>query len=223
MLMRLAAVLLALLAAPVACAQGMIERYQAGTHYFVIQPPQPGPSDGKVEVVEVFSYGCIHCAEFQPMVDKWHAAMPAEASFRYLPATFRPDFALLARGYYAAEALGAVERTHQPLFNAIFAERKQFATIEQLADWYATQGVKREDFLAAAKSFAVETKLNRATKQVQAYGVDGTPNIVVAGKYRVSGASAQGYDKVFDVVSFLVAKEAAAAKAAKTAAAQPAS
>lgn len=214
MLMRFAAVVFSLLVAPVACAQGMIERYQAGTHYYVIQPPQPGNSDGKIDVVEAFSYGCIHCAQFQPMIDKWQQTMPPEASFHYLPATFRPDFALLARAYYAAEALGAVERTHQPLFNAIFVERKTFATIEDLADWYAGHGVKRDDFLAAAKSFAVETKLARAGKQIQSYGVDGTPSVIVAGKYRVTGASAQGYDKVFDVVNFLVAKETAAAKIA---------
>ena len=218
MLKRFAAVLFAL-AAPVACAQGLVERFQEGQHYYRVQPAVATTSPaGKVEVVEVFSYGCIHCATFQPMVDKWHKAPgAAKADFKYLPATFNPMFALMARGFYAAEALGVREKTHTPLFNALFVENKQFRTIEELGDWYATQGVDKAQFLEAAKSFATETKLKRATQTMQAYGVDGTPNVVVAGKYRISGASAGGYDKVFDVVDFLVAKESAAAQTVKTA------
>jgi protein dithiol oxidoreductase (disulfide-forming) len=215
MLKRVAALFLLAVVAPIASAQSVLERFQEGTHYWRIEPALPTQAPaGKVEVDEFFSYGCIHCATFQPIVDKWKATPAAQkAHFVYVPATFNAPFALFARGYYAADALGVREKTHQAMFDAVFVEQKQFRTIEEIADFYvAKAGIKKEDFLAAASSFTTETKLKRATKLLQEAGVDGTPNVVVAGKYRISGASAGGYDKLFDVVNFLVDKELAAAK-----------
>lgn len=213
LLARVFAALLCLLVAPLAAAQGMLEKYQAGVHYFPIVPAQPTASGDKVEVVEVFSYGCIHCANFEPMVKAWLAKKPAGAAFSYLPATFRQDFAMLARLFYATELLGIREKTHDALFKAIFEERRPFHTMADIVAFLAeTGGVPADKLAAAAESFEVEAKLTRATNLIQAYGVDGTPSIVVAGKYRVTGESAAGYQNVFDVVDFLVAKELAAKK-----------
>jgi len=207
---RLLALLALLLTAPLAGAQNMVEPYILGTHYYAIDPPQPTSSGGKVEVLEVFSYGCIHCAHFQPEVDKWMKAKPPQASFGYLPAMFNPTFALFGRAYYTAEVLGVSEKGHRDLFKAIFVDRKPIRSLDDLGRFYEAYGVKADDFVKTATSFAVETKVNRANQLVQKYGVDGTPSVVVNGKYRITGASAQGYDKLFNVVNFLVAKEAAA-------------
>lgn len=218
---RFLATLLLLAAAPLALAQALpaapaaaapAGSYTEGKEYLAINPPQQTASGSKVEVIEVFSYGCIHCANFQPLVDKWKKAMPAAASFSYMPALFRQDFALLGRAFYTAEVLGIHEKSHDPMFKAIFVDHKQFRSLDDLADFYSQFGVKAEDFVKAATSFAVETKMTRANGMIQHYQVDGTPTIVVNGKYRVTGQSANGYDKVFDVVNFLIAKEAASAK-----------
>ena len=211
-MVRFIALLALLLAAPLASAQALPEKYQAGKHYFLIDPPQPTSSGSKVEVVEVFSYGCIHCAHFQPTVTAWKAKLPPGVAFSYMPAFFQPTFALFGRAYYTAEVLGVAEKAHDDLFKAIFVEQKPLHSMDDIASWYAQYGVKADDFVKTATSFAVETKVNRANQMVKSYAVDGTPTIVVAGKYRVTGASAEGYDKVFDVVNFLVAKEQAAAK-----------
>ena len=196
-----------LLATPLVSAQALPEKYQAGKHYFLIEPAQPTSSGNKVEVIEVFSYGCIHCAHFQPTVDEWKKKMPAGAAFSYMPAFFQPTFALFGRAYYTAEVLGVAEKAHADLFKAIFVEQKPLHSMDDIANWYAQYGVKADDFVKTATSFAVETKVNRANQMVKSYNVDGTPSIVVAGKYRVTGASAEGYDKLFDVVNFLIAKE----------------
>jgi len=196
-----------LLATPLVSAQALPEKYQAGKHYFLIEPAQPTSSGNKVEVIEVFSYGCIHCAHFQPTVDEWKKKMPAGAAFSYMPAFFQPTFALFGRAYYTAEVLGVAEKAHADLFKAIFVEQKPLHSMDDIANWYAQYGVKADDFVKTSTSFAVETKVNRANQMVKSYNVDGTPSIVVAGKYRVTGASAEGYDKLFDVVNFLIAKE----------------
>lgn len=181
-----------------------------GPGYFPITPPQLSAVEDKVEVIEVFSYGCIHCAQFQPQVDAWLKHIdPNTVQFTYLPATFNPYFSLMARGYFAANSLGAVSATHQKIFHALFEENKPVRSIDDLADLYESLGVNRAAFLKAAQSFFVESQLRRAGELSQAYAVDGTPTIIVAGKYRVTGESAGATSKVFTVVDQLIAKEKA--------------
>jgi thiol:disulfide interchange protein DsbA len=205
------------LAAPAVSAQSMVERFQEGQHYFRIEPAQPTPAD-TIEVTEVFSYACIHCANFQPTIEAWEKKKPAQASFVSLPAAWNPGWEMLARAYYAAEALGVLDKTHDALFKAIHVEHRPFRSMQDLADWYAaTAGIKAEDFLATANSSAVNIKVNRSKQLVPRYGVDGTPSVVVAGKYRVTGGSAGGWPEVMQVVDFLVAKEIAARASGRSA------
>ncbi len=207
--------ILGLLVAPVALAQNMVERFTEGQHYFTITPPVASNAPaGKIEVVEVFSYACVHCADFNPTVVKWMEAKPAAAHFTLMPVVFNPSWEALARAFYAADALGATARVHDKLFHAIWVEKKQFRTIEELAKWYATQGIDEAKFLQAANSFAVNAKIKRSTDLVQRYGVDGTPSVIVAGKYRITGASAGGYETLWEIVDHLVAKELAGRPAA---------
>lgn len=208
MLTRILAATVFAFAAVAASAQGTAT-YQVGTHYFPIDPPQPTSSGNKVEVLEVFSYACIHCAHFEPQVQAWKKKMPANAAFSYLPAVFNPSWEAMARAYYAGEVLGVADKAHQDIFDGIHV-RRDVRNLEDIAKIYAKYGKTEQQFLDATKSFGVEMKLNRAKQMVPRYGVDGTPSVIVAGKYRITGASAGGLDKVFDVVNFLVAKESAA-------------
>jgi len=195
MMRFLAAVLLAA-AAPAALAQGMVERFQEGQHYFRIEPAQTTPQD-KVEVTEIFSYACIHCAHFEPTISAWKKTMPATASFAYLPAAWSPSWETLAHVFYAAEALGILDRTHKAFFDALHVEKRAFSSVQDIADWHAAKaGIKAEDFFATMNSPAVNIKVN-------------------PGKYRVTGNAAGGWPEVMQVVDFLIAKESAARAAAK--------
>lgn len=210
MLRFLPAVLLSLAISPAAFAQNMVERFQEGNQYFVIDPAQPTPSDA-VEVTEIFSYACIHCANFQGSVAEWKKSLPAGAKFTQMPAAWNPSWEMLARVFYAAEALGVLDKTHKAFFDAVHVERTPFASLDEIAQWYeAKGGIKAADFIATANSSGVNIKVNRSKQVVPRYGVDGTPSVVVAGKYRVTGSSAGGWDQVFEVVDFLVARETAA-------------
>ncbi len=194
-------------------AQATPEAYQSGTHYYPIEPAQPTSSGDKIEVVEVFSYACIHCAHFEPNVQKWKQTMPANVAFSYLPAVFNASWEVFARAYYAAQDLGIAEKAHQDLFDGIHV-RRDIRNLEDVAKVYAKYGKTEKQFIDATTSFGVEMKINRAKQMVPAYGVDGTPTVIVAGKFRVNGNSAGGQDKILDVVNFLVAKESLARKTA---------
>jgi protein dithiol oxidoreductase (disulfide-forming) len=218
MFKRIAALLVGSLA--VFACQAQPVPFQEGTHYFKVEPAQPTATPGKVEVVEVFSYACIHCAHFEPIVANWKKTMPKEASFSYMPAIFNPSWEMFARAFYAAEVLGIIGKTHQPTFDAVFDQKRPMQTIDQIAEFMSGYGKSADEFKKAMNSFGVEMKINRAKKAVVGYQVDGTPSVVVAGKWRVTGQSAGSIDNVFKVVDYLVKLEAA--KLPKAAAVKPA-
>ena len=190
-------------AAPATAPMAWVE----GTHYFLVDPPQPTATGNKVEVLEVFSYACPHCAHFQPYAEQLKQSLPDGAVFGYMPAIFNPSWEPYARAYYTAESLGVVDQTHQALFDALHRDHLPMRTIEDLSSFYAEHGVDKAKFLTASGSFEVESKLSRAQQIVKADGVDGTPSIVVDGKYRATGQSAGGYPQLIELVDWLVKKE----------------
>lgn len=195
-----------------------------GKHYFLIEPRQLTTAQaGKIEVTEAFSYGCPACNKFAPIADQLKAGLPANAQMVYLPASFNPseDWPMFQRAFYAAQALGLVDKTHNAMFEAVWKTgelsildasqqrlKNPLPTIEDAAKFYArVTGVKAETFLATAKSFGVEASMRRADMLMRAYKVPSTPTIVVNGRYRLDGASAGGYSQLIELTKWLVAKE----------------
>ncbi|MEO8673342.1 MAG: thiol:disulfide interchange protein DsbA/DsbL [Tahibacter sp.] len=189
--------------------------WTAGTHYFPIDPPQPTSTGDKIELVEVFSYACPHCAHFQPYIDELKTKLPKQVQFVYMPAVFNQSWEPFARAFYTAEALGVLEKTHQALFDALHRDKKPLRTIEELAEFYAGYGVDPKLFLSTAQSFVVEGKLARSNDLVKKYGVQGTPTLILNGKYQFSATSAGGFPQTTELVKYLVTKELAAKKGGK--------
>lgn len=190
-----------------------------GTDYVVIANGEPfEPANGQVEVVEVFGYTCGHCANFQPMVGAWKARLPADVRFTYVPAPFGGFWIPYAKAYYAAQALGVAEQTHDAMFGALHLSRElpiQNATPEQIGRWYASHAdVDAKEFAATMQSFGIDARLKRAEDFIRRSGVDGTPTLIVAGKYRVTGRSLA---ENLRIASHLVQRE----RAAREGAAQP--
>ncbi len=212
---------LVLVLAPLAQAA---QTWTEGTHYAVISPAQKTRvAKGKVEVMEVFSYGCPACNSFQPAIDALERSLPPNAQMAFLPASFIPteDWVMLQRAYFTAQTLGISARTHQQMFDAIWQTgelqtidpvthrlKSPLPSIEDAAKFYQRQtGVKAEAFLATAKSVAVDMKMQAADAQITAMQVPSTPCIVVDGKYRIIMDSLQTQDDLNGVVRYLVDKD----------------
>lgn len=195
-----------------------------GTHYSRLNPSVATSTPvGTVEVVEVFSYGCIGCFQAQPTVKKLKAALPTQCKMVYVPASFIPSEAwpMFQRAYLTAQVLGIADRTHDAVFDAVWQTgeiplldaskrrmRDPLPTIDAAAQFYARHaGIKAEDFLLASKSFAVETRIGQSERLVRAYRADSTPTFVVNGKWKVESRSLRTYDELIQLVLFLVAKE----------------
>jgi thiol:disulfide interchange protein DsbA len=215
--------LFSLLAAVTALRAEAAPDWTAGRDYFVLsQPQRTSVPAGKVEVLEVFSYGCPACNAFQPTMEQLKKGLPPSAQLAYLPAAFNraEDWPMFQRAYFAAQALGIAERAHQQMYDAVW-KSGELATsdretnrlkdpqpsIEQAARAYARwTGVKPEDFLAMARSFSVDTRMRAADEQVLAMQVPGTPCIVVNGRYRIAD-SIRSPEQLIPLVRFLVARE----------------
>jgi thiol:disulfide interchange protein DsbA len=199
-----------LLATACTAQSGTPAPYTEGDQYVTLPGPhQRYSSEGKVEVVEVFSYGCIHCAEFSPIAEKLKEQLPKGVVFKLVPAPFSAEWLPFARAYYAADKLGVVDRTHLELFKEKFAEHYPINSLDELADFYARQGVDRAEFMRLATSDAATTKLKADLALIQQWGVDGTPSIVVDGKYRVTHV--QTLDELSAVAQWLARRELAGA------------
>lgn len=181
-----------------------------GIDYFAIDPPQPlGTSPGKIEIAEVFSYTCIHCARLDTLIPAWKATLPANVEFVYVPMA-HGGFEQVARGFYAAQALGELDRTHTAMFKAFTEQRRGGSgSAEDIADIYADLGLDEATVLATMKSFGVNASLARNLKAVPRWGVEGTPTLVVAGKYRVVVTADRGHQGVLDAASWLARRELA--------------
>ena len=187
-------------AAPDAAAPPFVE----GAHYERLSTPLPAAPAGRVTVTEFFSYGCVHCFHFEPIVDAWRKSHRKDVDLVLVAATFRPDFAMLARGFYASQVLGVTDQVHEQVFDAIWNKKRPAANLAQMADLYASLGVDRDKFIDACASADVEDKLKQAGDIMQAARVAGTPDLVVAGKYRVLLSGLAKATDAFKVVDYLV-------------------
>ncbi len=206
---RLAVLLLLLLMPLLAGAAEPV----AGTDYVEIPGGKPyAPLDGKVEVVEVFGYTCVHCAHFQPAIGVWQKKQPSWVRFTPLPAAFGGYWMPYARAYYAAAKLRVLGKTHEAMFKALHETGSlpiQNASDEEIAAFYAGYGADPKVFIAAMRSPATDLLLDRSRDFALATGIEGTPTIVVNGKYRVTG---RNFDDTLRITDYLVARERAARK-----------
>jgi thiol:disulfide interchange protein DsbA len=163
---------------------------QRSPDYYELNPPQPVETTDKIEVLEFFWYGCIHCYNLEPKLESWLKTLPKDVEFRRVPAVFNERWAHDATIYYAFEALGLVDKLHRPLFDAIHRDRLRTDDSKQLSAWLEKHGVDPKKFETTAKSFGVQSKTKRAIRLTTDYKIDGTPAMAVQGRYTVPSSEA---------------------------------
>lgn len=159
-----------------------------GKDYTMISPAQPAEDANKIEVIEFFSYGCPHCADFNPLLHAWAAKLPGDVVLKKVPITFgRAAWANIAKLYYALKVTGDFERLDGEVFKAIHNDRVNLFDEKSLFEWVAKKGVDQKKFAEAFSSFGVMSQVKRGDQLAQAYKVQGVPALAVDGKYLVGG------------------------------------
>ncbi|NND53431.1 MAG: thiol:disulfide interchange protein DsbA/DsbL [Gammaproteobacteria bacterium] len=183
-------------------------KYSEGEHFRRLTTSQGTSSaPDKIEVAEIFWYGCNHCYNFEPIIEQWKAANPADVSFVQIPVVWNPDNQIHARLMYTAEALGVKEEAHQAAFEEIHRKGNTLLKDDAIIKFFADLGVSEEDFREAYGSFGVTSALKRAENLTRRYGIRSVPILVVNGKYVVEGDGIKSFDDLLNVTNELVVRE----------------
>jgi thiol:disulfide interchange protein DsbA len=159
---------------------------QLGKDYSLLNPAQP-TSTKKIEVLEFFFYGCSHCFHLHPLLSAWEKTMPKDVELTFVPTVFRDSWEPMAYTYYALDSMGKVPALHDALYRAWNVDNNYLVDEDKIADFVAKYGVDSAKFKAAYNSFAMRSKVSRAKQMIRSYGINGTPTLVVDGKYVIEG------------------------------------
>lgn len=202
-----------------ACAAG---NFVEGKEYTKLANPQPTSSGDRIEVVELFWYGCPHCYHLEPFMENWLKSKPDDVEFVRMPAILGGGWELLAKGYYTAELLGVLDKTHRALFDSIHEQNNKIKNEDILRAFFMRQGVSAADFNKTFNSFAVAVKVNNARLMTRRYAITGVPTLIVNGKYSTGPSMVtNGNEGVMAVVDYLVELERLATAEPATASAAP--
>lgn len=178
-----------------------------GQHYQAVPFPQPVETGNKIEVREIFWYGCPHCYVLEPALTEWLKKIPANAQFIRTPGT-APAWMTHAQAFYTFESLGVTKKVHELFFKAVQEQKVTLSDEKSIAEFVAAHGVNKQKFSEAYNSFGVRVKVEKAKQLNQDLSISSVPTLVVDGKYLTSPAMAGGEDKLFQLVNELIAKAA---------------
>ena len=179
---------------------------QLGTEFNQTVQAIPTDNPSKIEVVELFWYGCPHCNELDPQLNAWVKKLPKDVVFKRVPAIPRPDWMPMARVFYVMESLNLSEKLHSKLFEAIHKQKAFRPDDEKAAtEWLVKEsGVDRKKIEAEFASFSLNTKMNNAGRIFQASGATGVPTLLIDGRYITSVTMAGGPQEMFNTANYII-------------------
>ena len=157
-----------------------------GEHYDVVADAPRRRPGAPVTVTEFFSYGCVHCRSFDPLIEDWREDLGDGVAFERVPVAFSPEWAMLGQAYLALKQAGALAQNHERLFRAIHDNGRQFLSAGQIADFVDGNGISREAFLVAFGSAEARRALARNEARQNRLGISSVPSLTVADKYRIN-------------------------------------
>jgi thiol:disulfide interchange protein DsbA len=183
-------------------------QYAEGEYFNVLTSAQgTSSSAGKIEVAEVFWYGCPHCYNLEPVLSDWVKKLPADVSFVRIPVIWNPTNEIHGRVFYTAEALGKLAQINQAMFKAIHVENRALTEEKDILEFFEQNGVSAADFNKTFRSFAVESALKRAKDLTVKYKVRGVPLLVIDGKYTTDGPKIRSHQDLLAVTEELIQRE----------------
>ena len=187
------------------------EQYQEGVHYELIEPAIHAGISDRVVVTEFFSYGCGHCYNFEPLLESFESRLPDGVVVQRTPVIWNNNsgMKLLAKTYYAVEVLDVFEPVHGAVFNTIHRQRKRLSSPEAVRAVFVENGVDAKDFDRAFGSFGIDSMVRQAAARTEGARVQGTPSLMVNGKYRIDTRQAGSQANMLKIAAFLADKELA--------------
>lgn len=195
-----------------ACGLSLPALAQSSNGYIQLKTPvATSLPKGQIEVIEFFSYGCVHCMNFEPIFQAWKKTQPKDVVVTMVHVGFSKSFEPLQKLFYALQTINALDSTHNKVFTAVQKERIRLDSPDVLFNWIAQQGLDRAKFEAAYNSFGAASSVRRAIQLQEAYQVEGTPALGIAGRYYTDGSLAKGFERMVQITNQLIAQQRQAA------------
>ena len=187
------------------------EQYQEGVHYELIEPTVHTGISDKVVISEFFSYGCGHCFNFEPLLESFETRLPEGVVVQRIPVIWNNNagMKLLAKAYFAGQILDVLDPVHGAMFTAIHRQRKRIATPEAVRAVFVDSGVDAKNFERAFNSFGTDSMVRQAAARTEGARINGTPSLMVNGKYRIDTRQAGSQANMLKIAAFLADKELA--------------
>ncbi len=181
--------------------------FTEGVHYEKIGTPIEKLTDtNKLEIVELFWYGCPHCFEFEPYLKRWINKNKQKVSLVQVPAVFSKNWIPHAKAFYSAQNIGYFNKLHKNLFKAIHTEREKIYTRSKLIKFASDLGIPKNEFEKSFSSFKTDLQVKKAMALTKSSGIRGVPAVIVKGQFVTSPRMAGSYDKLIDVIDYLTKK-----------------
>ncbi|MDD4888236.1 MAG: thiol:disulfide interchange protein DsbA/DsbL [Thiomonas sp.] len=187
---------------------------QLGRDYTLLNPAQPTATK-KIEVLEFFFYECGHCFHLHPYLAQWEKTMPADVAITFVPTMFRVSTEPLARTYFALESMGKIKQMDDALYQAIHVKQMGLYDLDSIGAFVSRNGVDRKKFAANYQSYTVDRKVIHAKQMLRSYAIDGTPTLIVDGKYKITGLQPADTIRVLNEVIEMARKARPAENKAK--------
>lgn len=189
-------------------------RYVEGKHYATLATPLNTSFRGEEigEIMEFFSYSCIHCARLEASIPAFLDQKPDNIRFTPVPVVFNEYQKPEVRAYYVVELLNLGHSAHTQIFNEINVNRNRMNTDAKFAEFFTRFGISKEEYMKHAYSFAVNAKLNQSIILTRDSQITGTPSVVANGKYRIDSGAVGSNEMALYAAQWIVNNEADSAE-----------
>ena len=172
-----------------------------GVHYFPLAKQVPTEAgEDKIEVRELFWYGCHECSTLEPMLTQWRNAVTGDLVFVRMPAVWNDLMALHARIFFTGRELKIEDKINQAAFRAVQEQQNPLRNEAQIKEFFIANGVKAEAFDTAWNADAVKAAVDQARLRTADYGIDKLPTVIMNGRYKITENA-----KVFNHVELNIA------------------
>ena len=158
-------------------------------------------------IYEFFWYGCPHCYNLEPTMDRIEADLEKDTKVVKLPVALRDSWIPHAKLYYALKQMDKIDQVHNLIFEEIHLEDNRLNTEQQMIDFLGKHGIDTDKFIEKYNSFGTEARIKKASNLAKKYQIDSVPTIIINGKFLTSGSYVSSYDELYSVVNLLVERE----------------
>jgi thiol:disulfide interchange protein DsbA len=158
-------------------------------------------------IYEFFWYGCPHCYNLEPTMERIEADLDKDTKIVKLPVALRDSWIPHAKLYYALQQMGKIDEVHNLIFEEIHLEDNRLNTEQQMVDFLGKHGIDTNKFMEKYNSFGTEARIKKASNLAKKYQINSVPTIIVNGKYLTSGSYVSSYDELYSVINLLIERE----------------